>query len=433
MEGIEAGFSGGRSTSTLMAMCSNLVDEKKLYVGTLYFIIDLDLWLRTIVNHLSVKQNYYMLNEDGDALAGTGAFDTMHRERLVPYLHSMQEGHYLDRASSSVITYTYLPSIQLYLVSQFELASIVGDLNEIRNNLITAVVLLAILFIAVTYLISATVTRPLRLLQLRMNQTAKTNLKVNIPENGYRGEILDLCQSFNSMVADMNELVQRLRLEERQKEAIHFKMLVAQMNPHFLFNTLNTIKWNAVDRNDEVTSAICSSLGSLLETSLNSDIDLIHLKDELDLIHAYLYIQQLRYANRFEVHFNIDEELYYALVPKLSLQPLVENAIIHGFSQTMDGGVIVITARQKNRMMILEVTDNGIGIKEPKPSRSSRRSEGIGIGNLKERLRLLFRDEARLDMVPLDQGTSVSFSFPLLQSQPYDQEKEECHVDRYSR
>ncbi|WJH33441.1 histidine kinase [Paenibacillus sp. CC-CFT747] len=134
------------------------------------------------------------------------------------------------------------------------------------------------------------------------------------------------------MVSDLSGLLQKLKAEERQKEAVRYHMLLSQMNPHFLLNTLNVVKWNALSKGDEDTAGICVSLGTLLETSLNEETDLIHLKTERGLTEAYVSIQAFRYEQAFDIQWEYESRLEYALVPKLSLQPLVENAIFHGLA-----------------------------------------------------------------------------------------------------
>ncbi|GIQ64197.1 hypothetical protein PACILC2_27650 [Paenibacillus cisolokensis] len=245
------------------------------------------------------------------------------------------------------------------------------------------------------------------------------NFKIRIPTEKYRGEMLVLAATFNKMAEDISALVERVKMEERQKEALRFQMLQAQMNPHFLLNTLNTIKWNALSKEDRETAEMCISLGKLLEASLNAESELIHLQDELELIRAYEYIQTFRFNQKFEVRYECETKLRYALVPKLSLQPLVENAIQHGFSRMHEGGLIRIRVYDDRNRLILEVEDNGIGIEKAAMSRHARKRKSLGLHNVRERLKLLFKQEGELELIPLPQGTMARMRFPLLISAPY--------------
>jgi two-component system sensor histidine kinase YesM len=410
-------------SSRSLQLCSYLFDRTNKQIGTVYFILDVNVWLSTISKNLSLGQDYYMVDANGTVRAGTTSGYILNSELLSSEIKKLREGYFLDRSMSSVVNYMYLPSVDYYIVSQFHLKSIVGDLGAIQRNLWIMVGVLAIVFILITYFISSTITRPLIGLQNKMNHVARNNLKASVSEKDYTGEILELARSFNAMISDINLLVESLKKEERQRESFHYKMLLSQLNPHFLINALNLVKWNAIDKKDSTTHEICASLGTLLETSLNSEIDLIRLKNELDLIRAYLYIQQLRYKDRFTVSYEIEEQLLHALVPKFSLQPLVENAIIHGFARMKEGGIIQITAKSDETHMILEVTDNGQGFSTPPLRSSSIHKGGIGIANLKERLNLMFKQEAQLDIIEASPGTTIQLRFPLLISMPYNQEE----------
>lgn len=273
-------------------------------------------------------------------------------------------------------------------------------------------------------MISATFTRPLSHLQNQMKEVVRKNLKVRIPEGRSRGEVLELTRTFNTMLDDANQMINRLKAEERQKEAVHFHMLLAQMNPHFLLNTLNTMKWSAIRSGNEEISEMCVSLGKLLEVSLNSQVELVYLKDEIELVQAYLHIQRIRYRDSFEVTCEFDEKLEYALVPKLSLQPLVENAIHHGVGPLEQLGQIRIGIyRQDTGKLMLEVADNGIGMEESRRQQMTRTRPGIGLSNLKERLRLLFKGQSELEVIDTKPGTLVRFSIPFLLSTPYLQKR----------
>jgi two-component system sensor histidine kinase YesM len=197
-------------------------------------------------------------------------------------------------------------------------------------------------------------------------------------------------------------------------------------------NTLNSIKWIAVDQKNGEIADICVALGKLLESGLNSELELIYLKDEIDLVKAYVYIQKYRYDQLFDIAYEVDPALDYALVPKLGLQTLVENAINHGFSQMESGGRIVIRAFAERKKLHMEVEDNGIGLERSKQSIIKRNRRGIGLANLRERYRLLFKNEAEVRLIPLSQGTKVILSFPLLVSIPYSLEGA-GHVDDSDR
>jgi len=204
-------------------------------------------------------------------------------------------------------------------------------------------------------------------------------------------------------------------MEVREREAIRLQMLLIQMNPHFLLNTLNLIKWGVLEKGDRETAEICIALGTLLEQSLASEVEIIHLHKEWELLQAYDYIQQIRFEGRYQIRYELQEELKYALVPKFILQPLVENSINYGFAQRKQNGIITIRAYTVEDRLVLEVEDNGRGYQAQEKT-DKRRRKGIGLANIRERLNLLFRNDGELTIVEADPGTRVTVQMPLLVS-----------------
>lgn len=352
-----------------------------------------------------LQQFYYLLDGGGQVIASTGRAST-----------------FQEHAGGYITHKVELPGDGLTLVSQLPLDQYFGDLDKLQRQSLLTLLMVALLFSMITYFTASAITRPLSLLQRKMSEVVSKQFNTKLPLDKYRGEFRDLAQSFNGMVTDLQDAVLKLKREERQREAIRFQMLMSQMNPHFLLNTLNTIKWNVTDKNDQETAEICVALGRLLEASLSEEADLIFLRNELELVQAYAHIQNFRYDQRFKVTIEHSEELVYALVPKLSLQPLVENCIVHGLQFMKSGGEIRIRIYQEEKSLILEVDDNGIGLQEASKLPRMSKRKGIGVSNLRERLQLLFRQEASLELLSLRQGTRARLSIPFLYSKPYTEE-----------
>jgi len=343
-----------------------------------------------------------------------------------------------DPSSHSIVndhmmyTYSKIQELDGYLVKKVPLSLLFEEVNKQKLRFYTVYGAILLLFVFLTYLISSTVTGPLKLLQRKMETTVKLNLKTKLPEQG-RGELLALTRSFNYMIADINNLLERLKLEERQKQFVRFQVLLGQMNPHFLLNTLNTIKSIALDKDDDEIYEICVALGNILETTLNLEVDLILLKDEIVLIESYMVIQRKRFGHGIELQYEVSGDLEYALIPKFCLQPLVENSLIHGFGQSQHEGRIDIRASSRNSLLILEIADNGMGIKKSQENQSSRKRKSIGVHNLRESLELMFKNQpTELLIESTDEGTRVMMHFPLLLSKPYLKEGSAnvAHIDR---
>lgn len=405
-----------------LALLSVLHKGKEEPFGYLRISFDYDSWLKAIIRDFPVLQNYFFLDANGKVLSRTrnsAALAPEWIERFQKLPNQVQE--YFDPNSNTLLNVQYLSDMNWKLVSQFPFDSYIGDINGMKKQYLTTFTLFFGLFVLITFVILSGLTRPLHLLQRKMEQTVISNFRGRLNVKRMDGEVLALAQSYNRMTDDIHELFAKLKVEEKQKEAMHFQMLLSQMNPHFLLNTLNMVKWQAVLSGQEDIAEICLNLGKLLETSLNMNVDLIFAKDELELVRAYVSIMQKRWNYPFEVIYKVDPSLDYVLVPKLSLQLLVENSIHHGFSKLKDKGRIVIRMDAVGRELKIEVEDNGVGLKRAEEVNSllKRKRNGIGLTNLRERLRLLYKGEASFSLVELPQGTLARVTIPLLVSNPY--------------
>lgn len=413
---------------TLLSLYAELRDRGNRPYGLARISIDFSFWFQSMLQKSDSDQAYFIMTRSGELIARSIPDSSLSPEAVKEIASLPQNGHWTDQRSDSLVNYTYLSSLDWYLVDRIPLHLLFREIEALKKQYFLTFYAITAAFVALAFMIAHTFTRPLSHMQRKMKEAVRKDLRIRLPEKRYSGEILELTRTFNLMMVDMNGLVQRLRVEERQKDAVHFQMLLAQMNPHFLLNTLNTIKWIGLRSNNEEIVEICLSLGKLLETSLNSDVDLIHLREEIELTRAFLYIQQVRYGNRFQVEFSYDEELIYALVPKLSLQPLVDNAIQHGIGNMAEGGRIWIRMERSPQLpdrLTLEVEDNGTGIKQSgRNPGEGRKRPSIGLQNVRERLRLLFKDKGELEVIPLEQGTLCRMHLPVLLSEPYDQARQ---------
>lgn len=421
------------SRSQLINLFMLMQDSGGKPLGVLRVSFDYQMWLGMNMDNFLIQNDYYILDEKSRLIYESSPSTVIPSDirRIVANQNDGIERKYqVDEVTSSIINSSHIFSVQWDIVSQFPLEVFFGDIRQMNREFFLTFFIFTLIFIIITFFTLSAITRPLMLLKKNMSQIIEKNFTTFIRTDNYKGEILEIADTFNTMSKDLNRMVNRLKMEERQKEAIRFQMLLQQMNPHFLLNTLNTIKWNVMSNGDQASAEICLSLGKLLETSLNSESDLIHLSEELELVEAYAGIQNFRYDHRFEVRYEYDEKLLHTLVPKLSLQPLVENAIEHGLVKKKTGGVIVIRIYENvNQKLILEVEDNGSG---PPKETVKRNRKGIGIKNLKERLQLLFRDGAGLELFHSDQGTLVRMHMPLLNSPPF-QQGEERNVENTNR
>ncbi|WP_339252935.1 histidine kinase [Paenibacillus sp. FSL P2-0136] len=411
------------STSAyLLSLYAYLEDARNQPYGMARISIDYTYWLRSIHKQSDLEQQYFLITRSGEDISQSVPGSQLSDKVKAGFAGQPGQQYFIDKDSNALINYIYVESLDWYIVNRIPLSVLFVEIEGLKQQYFLTFLVLTSIFLMMTFVIATTITRPLSHLQNKMKAAVQKNLKIRLPEHKFSGEILELTRTFNTMLDDTNLLIQKLKAEERQKEAVHFQMLLAQTNPHFLLNTLNTIKWIAIREQNEDITNMTLSLGKLLEASLNTDKDLIHLKDEIELVEAYVHIQQVRYAHKFDCTFTYDEDILYALVPKLSLQPLVENAIIHGISRLPGHGLIELNVHREENRLVVEIRDNGVGMEQGGGPKAPRKRPGIGLSNIQERLRLLFREEGQLEVLSTSEGVTVRLTLPLLMSTPYGNE-----------
>ncbi|OAS18063.1 cache domain-containing sensor histidine kinase [Paenibacillus oryzisoli] len=298
-----------------------------------------------------------------------------------------------------------------------------ANVSKLYHNFAFTALLWIIVFLFGSFLISYYFTNPIRKLVLKMNTVTKYGRLSNI-EMEREDEIGQLAMSYNSMMDRINGLIREIREVEVQKQAYELKMLQSQIGPHFLYNTLAGIGSLAKQgRNTEVRDTI-RSLVNLLSYSFDKRYEYIALEEEIEALNSYIYIQKTRYGDSFTCHFDISPELMRCKVLKLTLQPIVENAIFHGLLSKKSSGTIEIRGRLIKNTMRIYVIDNGIGMEKEQYRKllisSSERKlrdgfNSIGIMNVHERIQIYFGNQYGLHIVSrIHRGTIVRIDLPVM-------------------
>ena len=220
-------------------------------------------------------------------------------------------------------------------------------------------ILCLLLGLLCAWLLSRYLSKPVNELDEAMERVEKGDYAAELSSDR-EDEMGRLTASFNRMTREYRQNLERSVQRERELNETELSMMQAQLNPHFLYNTLDSIKWLGVTNGVPQVAAVASGLAVLLRAGISGD-RLITLERELELLEKYLDIQSLRFEDRFAWEIDVDERFQHCIVPKLILQPLVENSIIHGVAN-MDDGYIKLSAREKSGTLILSVQDNGVGI-----------------------------------------------------------------------
>jgi len=267
------------------------------------------------------------------------------------------------------------------------------------------------------------ITQPIIELSEVTDQVSKGDLSVRSEvRNGAEMEVLS--NSLNAMIDKINELLEQVKKEQIRLRKAEFELLQSQINPHFLYNTLDTIVWLAEAGEQEKVVSMVGSLSEFFRTSLNQGKDIISIKEELLHVRSYLEIQQVRYRDILEYEIQVDEGLYSYMIPKITIQPLVENALYHGIKNKRGIGKITISGRKQKNGFEIRIEDNGIGMTE---ERMAEVRDGIlhkvptekdmyGLYNVNERIRLNFGEEYGLELDSLyNEGTVVAIVLPYVE------------------
>ena len=272
--------------------------------------------------------------------------------------------------------------------------------------------------------ITSGITKPVKKLQRIMKSvdTGEFRLVGNIRATD---EIRELARDYDIMVTRIRELMEANMREQELKRKSDLKALQAQINPHFLYNTLDSIIWMGEMGQSEKVVQMTSALSKLFRISISKGREMIPIRDEIEHVRSYLTIQEMRYRDKFTYEIDVDPSLYELITLKITLQPLVENAIYHGIKETDYPGVISINGFREEDAVILEVRDNGCGMDEdqlsdlirgletPPEERSLRSRQGMGVHNVHERIRIYFGKEYGLSCVSSPgEGTLIRVRIP---------------------
>ena len=257
---------------------------------------------------------------------------------------------------------------------------------------------ISLLIIFLSIYIPQSITKPITRLSEVTDQVAKGDLTVRSDVDA-GGEVGVLSDSLNTMIDKINELLSQVTTEQTRLRKAELELLQSQINPHFLYNTLDTIVWLAEGSDQAKVVSMVESLSEFFRTSLNQGKDIISIREELQHVRSYLEIQQVRYQDILEYEIDVPEELYKYQIPKITIQPLVENALYHGIKNKRRLGKITISGEVKDNVCI-RVTDNGIGMSEERNrdvmdrilGKTPDSEVGFGLYNVNERIRLKFGD-----------------------------------------
>ena len=319
----------------------------------------------------------------------------------------------------------YLVSSRISAVSSWKIVNIIpeSELNKSisvlgRTTIVLTVFIILIALAAVIFLTNQ-ITKPIKKLALliKLIENGDFNVKIRLRN---RNEIGQLARTFNNMTRKVNKLINEVYVDKITQKELEVQMLQNQINPHFLYNTLESIHMMAEINEDEETSTMVRALGRILRYGISKNHEKVTVSQELDNINDYIFLQKIRFSNIFEIIVSISEELYDYVIIKLILQPIVENAIYHGLSETLSGGLIEITGELQENKLLFMVKDNGKGMDAAAVTKMNNNindvdnsMSSIGLKNVSRRIKLKYGNDFGLEVCSvLGEYTVVKILLP---------------------
>lgn len=359
------------------------------------------------------QQLVYIATAAGELVASTGQeeYDKMHLPMPIDTGGTFKKvtlgnGAHLARGQK-------IGNTSLYLVTVLSNQAATEAIDSIKKQMLTIYAIVALIILIFIFPATRSITRRIFLLMNKMSQVRQGRLN-QLDISPSKDEVGQLIASYNYMINSVQELMnEQFKLGQEKNEA-ELKALQSQINPHFLYNTLDMLNWMAQKGERDNIQQVVYALSGYYRLILNKGEDFVTVRDEVRLSAIYMEIQMKRFRNRIAIQFDVAEEAMDCLLPKITLQPLVENAIIHGISEKESGtGTIRITGEIFNGRLMLEVKDDGVGLRKEGGAERKHKGSGYGVQNIEKRLELYFGQPASLRFSSPDgEGTCVTINVP---------------------
>ncbi|GKX27958.1 hypothetical protein SH1V18_04380 [Vallitalea longa] len=306
----------------------------------------------------------------------------------------------------------------LYTAIGIPKKEVMRDLMKTQRNYYITISIILLLSLILGTIISSNIIKPVSMITKASRRISDGNYKNKLPEFNYR-ELNQLSTVFNQMIEKLDFSINQVYKKQLLLQEAELKMLQSQINPHFLFNVLDTISWEAVMNGQNKIQEMLNSLAQLIRSNIDfSNREIITISEELNYINYYVHLQQTRFEDKLSITINIkDNEIEKLYIPKLSIQPFIDNAIVHGIEPKDSMGHIQVALYEKANNMICEITDDGVGFDTSVNNKSKNKTKHnhIGIINVKKRINLLYGEPYGIDIISEpDKGTKVVITLPIV-------------------
>ena len=394
-----------RGNSSRITVSRRFYDDEES-TAVLAITLDYDAMLRPFTDRLAENMGGLILDSDGNVVYSSVLMEEKYHPEQPESLEYIQQNYSYFMGEMEETGWTFC----LYRPTQLITDSVVGLILQSLPVLILCILALAV----VGYFFSKGLVQPLERLTENINQIQLGFRKVTVSSVS-NDEVGVLIRSFRRMMDEMNRLISEVYESKIKLQNTEMKALQAQINPHFLYNSLSIINWKALEADQEDISKVTLALSTYYRTSLNRGETMTTVENEINNIRAYLGIQLIMHDNSFKVIEDIDMDAGGYRIPKLILQPLVENSIDHGLDMSeKEEKCLWLTVSQDGNDLLFEVRDNGVGMEQEKADEIvSYHSKGYGLRNVYERIRVLYGEEGNMDITScVGEGTRIQIRVP---------------------
>ena len=375
-------------------------------------------------NSIGSKGYVFLLDQDGNVVyhpQQQQLYNELQTENIDLVMNTDKET-LMDGSGDNARIYTISRSEKTgwTVVGCTNVAELLKDSKKARSIYVLVAAILVVVALILSNFIARNITRPLQQLRDSMARVQEGDFGAAEVEVTSRNEVGSLTRSFNVMTSRIQELMKQNIYEQQQKRKSELKALQSQINPHFLYNTLDSIIWMAEGKKNEEVVVMTASLARLLRQSISNEEEQVPIGQEVEYARSYLTIQKMRYKDKLEFQIQVDAQIMGAPIIKLVLQPLIENAIYHGLKYKEGKGLLIVRGYREGENAVLQIKDNGAGMDEQTLShifekhKVNYRSNGVGVYNVQKRLQLYYgMDYGITYSSKQGEGTTASIVIPM--------------------
>lgn len=397
----------------------NLKDKSEVY-GHLYTVIDERAIFKMYERYVTKGITFSLISYDGKVMS-SNEVERINKEDL-ELLENIASNNAAKKEEKKIITKNrhtiiseYIPFFDAYFIADINHNKLSSNLGNLLYYMLFIALVIVAMIIFIIYIVSYKFSKPLIELVEIMSVGTLDPINNNDMVLNETYEIKLLTEAYNNMIKEIDYYVENLISEGKERRKAELNALQMQINPHFIYNTLGTIKYLARDEKIKEVDKTIDSLIYILQNTIGTTEELITIEQEIQNLDKYIYINKLRFGSGTNVDIQVDKECNSLSIPKLIIQPFLENAFFHGFVG-MDNGNISIYINRKGNNILIEILDNGVGMKETNINDIDKKRSrgGIGIKNIHERLKIMYGSEYGVEVVSeKGYGTSITMKIPI--------------------